>query len=455
MKKVLAVTLLALLLLLTACGGNGGGNGTTTGTPVNTNPPATDVTTTPPAVDTTTEKPADVTTTPSGSVEVTTPAVTDPVDPGEPIDPNATQIATAADLLAFMASPKLDGSYVLTADITLNDIANVANWATTAPATAWTPVGSVSAPFTGSFDGRGHKITGLYVSVDEAAGFFGCISGATVKNLVIGEGFISATTKVAGGISGYYGDGISLEGCVNLATVVSKQYVGGMIGCETGTITTGMIINCVNRGRIAGFSTGSSGAATYAGGIIGQYKSILIESCANFGHVSVGYDLNGNVISDKAAIVGGIAGVMANTGAAIKNCYNAGTVSASVNTGNAAIGGIVGRMNTNGLEVSDCYNTGKVLVRAEGSTMEMNAYVAAPNGSGVDYSSNLYNSGKMYNVASGSEVETTPKNTEKGLVGAVATGSGAVAKMNFGSAIWEDTATGAPILKGISADWQK
>ncbi|MDR1315469.1 MAG: hypothetical protein LBK13_01240, partial [Spirochaetales bacterium] len=55
-------------------------------------------------------------------------------------------IGSAADLAKIGTSGyPLDGSYELTADITL-------------PA-GWAPIGSGTAPFTGTFDGRGYSIT--------------------------------------------------------------------------------------------------------------------------------------------------------------------------------------------------------------------------------------------------------------------------------------------------------
>ena len=77
----------------------------------------------------------------------------------------------------------------------------------------WTPIGSMEeypggSGFSGIFDGSGHTIYNLKVSVtgEEAAGLFGGInSGSEVKNLTIKNVNITSN-RWAGGIVGYAGD---------------------------------------------------------------------------------------------------------------------------------------------------------------------------------------------------------------------------------------------------------
>lgn len=219
MKKAFVFLLALLMFFLTACGGGAGDEVTE---PLNS--------------PSTTAAPGNVTSAvtdaahPVTSTLLPEPVVTDPV-PAETNAPGIKyEIGSADQLLAFMNSPDLGGDYVLTADIILNDPINVSSWANTAPATVWKPVGSETAPFTGSFDGQGHSVAGLYVNVDRAAGFFGCLDGATVKNLIIGEGYIRAAGTAAGGISGFYNGTTEVSDCLNLAVVTAADYVGGIMG---------------------------------------------------------------------------------------------------------------------------------------------------------------------------------------------------------------------------------
>ena len=88
------------------------------------------------------------------------------------------QIANAAQLAYFSSYVNSNAtartkSYILTADITLNE-GDAATWGETAPANAFTPVGSWSGAFGGTFDGNGKTISGLYVkSTGDSQGLFG------------------------------------------------------------------------------------------------------------------------------------------------------------------------------------------------------------------------------------------------------------------------------------------
>lgn len=72
------------------------------------------------------------------------------------------------------------------------------------------PIGTASAPFTGTFDGDGHTIAGLLVSgnsTDVNVGLFGRVgkdgNNGTVKNLVLSYPSITATSSESGGYIGF------------------------------------------------------------------------------------------------------------------------------------------------------------------------------------------------------------------------------------------------------------
>jgi len=70
-------------------------------------------------------------------------------------------IDTAAELAGFASLVNGGNTFsgktvTLGADITLNDVSNVGNWATTAPSNTWTAIGtSDTVYFAGTFDGGG------------------------------------------------------------------------------------------------------------------------------------------------------------------------------------------------------------------------------------------------------------------------------------------------------------
>ena len=185
----------------------------------------------------------------------------------------------------------------------------------------WEPIGVESQPFQGVFNGNGKKLTGFSISRSSTdyVGFFGYISGATIKNLTI-------------------------EG-----NVAGKNYVGAFAGCGTGACTlTGLTHN------------GTITANSYAGHIAGQYSGSISSATAN-GNVTstagwvggiVGYQntagktirnvqMTGNVtcIGSSLSNVGGIAGL---SSAAISNATFTGNVTAKTNTG-----GICGQTSAN------------------------------------------------------------------------------------------------------------
>ena len=67
---------------------------------------------------------------------------------------------------------------------------------------AWTPIGADGHEFSGSFDGRGHTVSGLAVSGVRYAGLFGAIKDAAVTNVVVkGTAAAEGTGGIAGGIA--------------------------------------------------------------------------------------------------------------------------------------------------------------------------------------------------------------------------------------------------------------
>ena len=78
------------------------------------------------------------------------------------------QIANGAQLAHFASMVNggqtgINGK--LTADILLNDISNWENWnESTEGLNSWTPIGSEANPFTGTLDGDGHSVSGIYIN---------------------------------------------------------------------------------------------------------------------------------------------------------------------------------------------------------------------------------------------------------------------------------------------------
>ena len=282
----------------------------------------------------------------------------------------------------------------LTADIVLNDgtFDEDGNY-TPGPsnittATEWTPMGvSTSASYTGTFDGAGHTIQGLYCnSNSRAPGLFGYIEGATIQGVrVTGyfntnnaeqAGCIAALAKSSritgcvstasinghhsfqsstGGIVGIADSSTQVSDCINYGTVkctTSNYYAtfaGGIVGCLADYST---VTNCSNFGTIIGLVNSSSTKTIYVGGIVGTARLESISDCYNAGAVRI--DEQGNSSATQGA--GGIAGYAGDDAqylTHISNCYNVGSVTAA--NANAMLGGIVGRSGYDSVAITNCY----------------------------------------------------------------------------------------------------
>ena len=249
---------------------------------------------------------------------------------------NPYQISTAAELYWFaqqVNSGETGINAVLTADITINKnvLDAVANNNTT-NLTQWTPIcGKKIWPndytkYTGTFDGQGHSISGLYYNGDgDYAGLFGFVGiGGRVQNVKVTDSYISNSegTGRTGGVCGHNNG--TITNCCNTGAVTGSHRVGGVCGGNGG-----MISNCYNAGAVTG-----SGTNTYVGGVCGYNYGGRITNCCNTGAVTG----NGNV--------GGVCGK--NDDGRITNCCNTGTV-----TGSGSVGGVCG-YNYDG-RITNCY----------------------------------------------------------------------------------------------------
>ena len=104
---------------------------------------------------------------------------------------NPYQIATFDNLLWIQADiSRWDKHYIQTADI-LADPYGSENW---------DRIGDAGDPFTGSYNGQGHTIAGLFIALDannaNYRGFFGAINGATLENITLTEVNITNQDRV-------------------------------------------------------------------------------------------------------------------------------------------------------------------------------------------------------------------------------------------------------------------
>ncbi len=219
-------------------------------------------------------------------------------------------VYNADGLLAWAeaAQGNLSLDCTLTADITLPKV--------DADQSNWTPIGDYDNEYTGTFDGGGHRITGLAVTTDgELAGLFGYIGDdGKVQNVKL-EGVQITTTHSwgdVGGVAGLCANGSTLENCFVSGTVSSSWNAGGVAGYLYGSSLT----RCGSSAAVEG--------TYYAGGVAGDIvgSGASLTACYSTGDVNGSYS------------VGGVVGYNNGT---VTACYHAtGTVSGQGKTGGVA-----------------------------------------------------------------------------------------------------------------------
>ena len=213
--------------------------------------------------------------------------------------------------------------------------------------TAWTPISTdTENPYTGTFDGKGYTISGLYsynTNNSNLIGLFGYVgSGSKICNVGIVDSYFNGRSGI-GGVCGYCISGGEITNCYNTGTVIGTgMNIGGVCGSNEGTIT-----DCYNTGNVSGTST--SDQEGWVGGVCGcnnGYPNMgTITRSYNSGKVSGGY------------CVGGVCGTNGFDGPAKTiNCYNTGEVTGT----NDYVGGICGFNGASGSRIENCYNSAAV-----------------------------------------------------------------------------------------------
>ena len=281
--------------------------------------------------------------------------------PAEPSQKDGAYQLGTTDELAWFIKQVNGGnttlSAVLTADVDLNSV-------------NWTPIGSSSARFAGSFDGAGHVIRNLHIDYQTAAagervylGLFGYVEGtsdahAVIKDLTV-QGSVNARSEFSvysGNVAGVmgYGKYADVSGVISRVDVTVDTKTGNAcgVGGLAGVLVDGTMVNCGNEGDVSGvmnlgglcyelyagtmtgcYNTGDvKGSGTYVGGVMGYAKQAVIKDVYNTGAVST-----------AKSMVGGLVGVMESS--SLTNGYSTGTVTVAEAGGNA-VGAAVGWADT-------------------------------------------------------------------------------------------------------------
>ena len=195
---------------------------------------------------------------------------------------------------------------------------------------SWTPIGTGDYPYTGTFDGAGKIVSGLYLNdhVRHDVGLFGIVKGGTIQNVGVEDSYFYGDSDI-GGVVGNL-DGGKVVGCHNKGVVraISKN-VGGVVAYDM----NGKISDSYNTGVVYGLEN-------LVGGVAGYVEGDTITNCYNTG-----------IIGGPSYEIGGVVGFVKNGG--VINSYNTGSVN-----GIGTVGGVVGELDES--LASNVYNTAEV-----------------------------------------------------------------------------------------------
>lgn len=183
--------------------------------------------------------------------------------------------------------------------------------------------------FCGEFDGRGHTVSGLYVSGGDCGALFGYARDAVIKNLKI-DGCRITGGKYCAGAVGYFtsqSKNTGVFGCRVAGIISTEAYAGGIVGyAETdGQSASFGVSGCSVSGSV-------SASGQTAGGIVGYLQTdngaSAVSDCVNYAVISAADNAGGIVGANQ--VLGG--------SAAIKTSVNTGKITCD----NATRGSIAG-----------------------------------------------------------------------------------------------------------------
>lgn len=278
----------------------------------------------------------------------------------------------------------------------------------------WTPIGTVSNPFGGSFDGNNKTIINFNNdSAGDGFALFNRATNASLKNIDI-SGQITVNTDSSPYSAGIVAmaDGCIIENCksnVNITSTIEGSCIAGIAANLTGSPST--ISNCLNLGTME-----ISKKTSKAGGIV-AYVSInsnttYIRNVENKG----GIKHSGTATT--SINLGGVVGFAdTNSGGVIviENSGNKGSITSNAKNSNASVGdsskvhagGIIGFESYSKADnkVLNCFNVGQI------SGANINAAIVATGSTTATIEYCYFDSTKceMWKDSSKEETDTVKK----------------------------------------------
>ncbi len=220
-------------------------------------------------------------------------------------------------------------TYTLTADVDMS-------------AYTWVPIGTTEHPFSGTFNGNGHVITGITRSTDfPHNGLFGYVNGnANIQNVVV-QASLTGNSHATGAVVGTFastGTISNVEGAGTLTGGTLTTALGGIAGNKTsGTLHSSFAVATLTGGA----------STTQMGGLVGTNTGDLLNSYSNATYAGTSASKGGLVGSNSgtvencyaAGIASGVSAFAGSNSGTIQNCYTNAVGSGYIGTdSNAPMG---------------------------------------------------------------------------------------------------------------------
>lgn len=230
------------------------------------------------------------------------------------------------------------GHYALGSDI---DAAPTRGWHA---GMGFDPIGG----FSGSLDGRGHTITGLFIDRPDQqnVGLFGSVSSdtASIENIALTDVRITGG-NLTGALAGTFG--ATIRNASSTGRVIGKNDTGGLVGRNEGAIATSYSTSAVTGntavGGLAGRSIGGDIETSYSTGTVTGHERVgglvgMASGTGGAGSVTNAYSLSPVTGANH---VGGLIGTL---GSYLTTSYSTGLVTATDAT-SSNVGGAIGSLN--------------------------------------------------------------------------------------------------------------
>lgn len=210
--------------------------------------------------------------------------------------------------------------------IQINDIdfsqadPEISTWANN---TGWTPIGNLSIFFTGSYNGNGKTINGLYINKPNTntQALFGYLYySAEIRNLGLTNTDVLANKDVSGLVAENHGNVLN---CYSIGVVNGNENTGVLVGANYSNIS-----KCYTSGAVYGFY--------HTGGLVGWNENSSLDNCYSSVNVTAG------------SFTGGLSG--GNYQCAITNSYSNGFV-----IGTTYSGGLLGGATRDDDVIINCF----------------------------------------------------------------------------------------------------